>query len=30
MKPAQLLEILAVAEKLKCVTRHCDTSTGRR
>ena len=30
MRPAELLEILAVAEKLKCVTRHCDTSTGRR
>ena len=30
MRPGELLEILAVAEKLKCVTRHCDTSTGRR
>ena len=30
MRPAELIEILAVAEKLKCVTRHCDTSTGRR
>ena len=30
MRPSELLEILAVAEKLKCVTRHCDTSTGRR
>ena len=30
MKPGQLLDILSVAEKLKCVTRHCDTSTGRR
>lgn len=29
MKPAQLIEILAVAEKLKCATRHCYTSTGR-
>ena len=30
MRPAELIDILAVAEKLKCVTRHCDTSTGRR
>ena len=30
MRPSELLGILAVAEKLKCVTRHCDTSTGRR
>lgn len=30
MKPQELLEILSVAEKLKCVTRHCDTSSGRR
>ena len=30
MKPSELIEILAVAEKLKCVTRHCDTSSGRR
>ena len=30
LRPDDLLEILAVAEKLKCVTRHCDTSTGRR
>ena len=29
MKPADLLEILAVAEKLKCNTRHCYTSSGR-
>ena len=29
MKPAELLEILSVAEKLKCNTRHCYTSTGR-
>lgn len=29
MKPAQLLKILRVAEKLKCNTRHCVTSTGR-
>ena len=30
MKPSELLEILSVAEKLKCVTRHCDTTSGRR
>ena len=30
MTPRQLLEILGTAEKLKCVTRHCDTSSGRR
>lgn len=29
MKPAELLEILHVAEKLKCNTRHCYTSSGR-
>ena len=29
MKPTELLSILAVAEKLKCNTRHCYTSTGR-
>lgn len=29
MKPSELLEILAVAEKLKCNTRHCYTSSGR-
>jgi len=29
MKPAELLDILAVAEKLKCTTRHCYTSSGR-
>jgi len=29
MKPSELLDILAVAEKLKCNTRHCHTSTGR-
>ena len=29
MKPSELLEILSVAEKLKCVTRHCYTSSGR-
>lgn len=30
MKPAELLKILSVAEKLKCTTRHCYTSSGRR
>ena len=30
MKPAELLAILGVAEKLKCCTRHCYTSTGRK
>lgn len=30
MKPEELLSILSVAERLKCATRHCDTSTGRR
>ena len=29
MKPERLLEILAVAERLKCNTRHSWTSTGR-
>ena len=29
MKPAELLSILSVAEKLKCNTRHCYTSSGR-
>lgn len=29
MKPAELLQILSVAERLKCNTRHCVTSTGR-
>ena len=29
MKPAELLNILLVAEKLKCHTRHCSTSSGR-
>lgn len=29
MKPDELLQILAVAEKLKCNTRHCYTSSGR-
>lgn len=30
MKQTDLLAILAVAEKLKCTTRHADTSSGRR
>ena len=30
MKPSELLEILRIAEKLKCNTRHCYTSDGRR
>jgi len=30
MKPTELLAILSVAEKLKCSTRHCHTSTGRQ
>lgn len=30
MKPNELLKILSVAEKLKCRTRHCCTSSGRR
>ena len=30
MDPKTLLTILHQAEKLKCVTRHCDTSSGRR
>ena len=29
MKPAELIKILSVAEKLKCTTRHCYTSSGR-
>ena len=29
MKPAELLSILSIAERLKCNTRHCYTSTGR-
>lgn len=30
MQPAELLRILAVAERLKCSTRHCYTSSGRQ
>ncbi len=30
MNPQTLLTILSVAEKLKCQTRHCYTSSGRR
>ena len=30
MDPRELLDALAAAEKLKNVTRHCDTSGGRR
>lgn len=30
MTPQELLGILHVAERLKCSTRHCDTSSGRR
>ena len=29
MKPSELLSVLSVAEKLKCTTRHCYTSSGR-
>lgn len=29
MQPSELLKILSVAERLKCNTRHCVTSTGR-
>ena len=29
MNPATLLQILSVAERLKCNTRHCYTSSGR-
>lgn len=29
MKPETLFQILSVAEKLKCTTRHCCTTTGR-
>ncbi len=30
MEPGALFSILHQAEKLKCVTRHCETSSGRR
>ncbi len=30
MEPLTLFSILHQAEKLKCVTRHCDTTSGRR
>ena len=30
MTPQELLSILSVAEKLKCNTRHCYTSSGRK
>ena len=30
MEPKTLLDILRQAEKLKCITRHCDTTSGRR
>lgn len=30
MQPSDLLKILSVAEKLKCNTRHCYTSSGRK
>ena len=30
MRPERLFDILAVAERLKCNTRHSWTSTGRR
>ena len=30
MKPTELLDILRIAEKLKCNTRHCYTSSGRQ
>ncbi|MBQ2640935.1 MAG: HD domain-containing protein [Lachnospiraceae bacterium] len=30
MSPQDMLRILKVAERLKCATRHCDTSSGRR
>ena len=30
MEPKALLSILHQAEKLKCITRHCDTTSGRR
>ena len=30
MDHSEFLSILSIAEKLKCTTRHCDTSSGRR
>ena len=30
LTPQKLLEILSVAERLKCNTRHCETSSGRQ
>ena len=30
MQPSELIEILAVAEKLKHTTRHCETAPGRK
>lgn len=30
MKPTQLLDFMGVLEKLKCNTRHCYTSSGRK
>ena len=30
MKPSELLKVVHLAEKLKCNTRHCYTSSGRR
>ena len=30
MTPKELISILTVAERLKCATRHCYTSTGRQ
>lgn len=30
MSPRELLDILAAAERLKCNTRHCETSSGRQ
>ena len=30
MTPKELLSVLSVAERLKCATRHCYTSTGRQ
>lgn len=30
MTPKELLSVMSVAERLKCATRHCYTSTGRQ